>query len=388
MSARFFDFVSLFNDRQSHKSGRRHHSRGRSLRGVENLEGREMMTAVPAYSSLPGAPVTVYLDFDGHHEDQWGNVNFPNNPAAQIWNNVDTPMFTLDADNRHFSDLEKQYIQKIFNCVAEDFAPFNVNVTTVEPPAAELGRTIRVCIGGNSSQWYGEPAGGISVMGSFPDSALANVVYVFPGDLNNEIRSIADAASQEVGHSFGLDHQRIWDNGNIVEEYNPGNSQIAPIMGGSYYSQRSLWWCDPHAQNGWTDQDDMYLMTMINQGVLEYRADDHGSSVATATYITDFNHATKGVITQNGTSINTYNDRDAFIVTLPYTSVLKHWVASVEVDGFSANLDAKLEVYKFSYTLGTKVLGGKTPPPPTFVGYADPGPIWALCSTSAVAGRS
>src|SRR4030095_5756199 len=67
------------------------------------------------------------------------------------------------------------------------------------------------------------------------------------------------------------------------------------------------------------------------------------------------------------------NDRDAFIVSLPSAGLLKHWVASLEVDGYSATLDAKIEVYKFSYTPGTKYDGGKIPPPPTLLGVADSG---------------
>jgi hypothetical protein len=366
MLSRFFRIASSTN----RNSNRRHHSRGRTLRGVENLEGREMMSAVPAYASLPGAPVTVYLDFDGHHEDQWGNINFPNDPEAEIWNNVDTPKFNLDWDNRHFSDLEKQYMHQIWQCVAEDFSIFNINVTTVEPPASELGRTIRVCIGGSDMDWYGESAGGISVLGSFKDQALQNVVYVFSDEFSNA-RSMADCASQEVGHSLGLDHQRIWDNynGEIVEEYNHGTYEKAPIMGNSYNSQRSLWWYDPHAENGWTKQDDISQILNTNIGVVELRADDHGSSFQTATNVTNINAGINGIITSNGQGLGSLpNDRDAFNVTLPGTSVMKNWVVTVEVNGYSANLDAKLQVYRYDGPVGK---GGSYAKPPQLVGTYD-----------------
>lgn len=330
-----------------------------------------MMSAVPAYSSLPGAPVTVYLDFDGHHEDQWGNIDFPNDPEAQIWDNVNTPKFNLDWDNRHFSDLEKQYMHQIWQCVAEDFSIFNVNVTTVEPPASELGRTIRVCIGGTDTDWYQlDPAGGISVLGSFKDQGLQNVVYVFSGEFSSA-RSMADCASQEVGHSLGLDHQRIWNgyNGEIVEEYNPGTFEKAPIMGDSYDSQRSLWWYDPHAENGWTEQDDISQILNINLGVVELRADDHGSSFQTATIVTNIHAGINGVIASNGQGVGGLpNDRDAFNVTLPSTSVMKNWVVTVEVNGYSANLDAKLQVYRYDGPVGK---GANYAKPPQLVGTFD-----------------
>jgi hypothetical protein len=366
MLPRFLSFVSSKN--RNHKSNRRHHSRGRSLRGFENLEGREMMTAVPAYSSLAGAPVTVYLDFNGHHENVWGNTDFPNHPDAKLWNDVNTPVFSLDGD-QNFNATELDYIHRIWKCVAEDFSIFNINVTTVEPPASQLGHTIRVCIGGNSMDWVGELYGGISIQGSFPDDALANVVYVFTENLNTA-RSMADAASQEVGHSLGLDHQRIWDNytGEIIEEYNPGTYQSAPIMGVSYNSLRSLWWYDPKAENGWYKQDDINEILDINIGVVELRTDDHGGSYQTATNVTNVHAIINGVIASNGQGVSGMpNDRDAFNVTLPTaSSVMKNWVVTVEVDGYSANLDAKLQIYKYD-TAGK----GSYAKPPQLIGTVD-----------------
>src|SRR5207249_4876673 len=53
---------------------------------------------------------------------------------------------------------------------------------------------------------------------------------------------IAEATAHETGHQFGLYHQSVYDGTTKTAEYNPGNAQIAPVMGNSYHSDRGLWW--------------------------------------------------------------------------------------------------------------------------------------------------
>ncbi|MGL5035684.1 MAG: hypothetical protein ACRC6M_18010, partial [Microcystaceae cyanobacterium] len=76
--------------------------------------------------SNPSATKTIYLDFNGHIL-----------PAGSAWANgynggnaINAPAWSLDADTTTFSDAERSIIQGIWQRVAEDFAPFDVNVTT------------------------------------------------------------------------------------------------------------------------------------------------------------------------------------------------------------------------------------------------------------------
>src|SRR5262245_19169894 len=46
------------------------------------LTNPQFAPAVPAYSSLPGAKATLYLDFNGHYQQSWGN-----------YSNITTPVF-------------------------------------------------------------------------------------------------------------------------------------------------------------------------------------------------------------------------------------------------------------------------------------------------------
>lgn len=101
--------------------------------------------------------------------------------------------------------------------MAEDYAPFNINVTTVEPPAlapnipsaSANGVALRLAIGGTSSiLGLGSGIIGYAYINSFT-SATSNVAYVFPTSSTGSHSSaftIATTVSHEAGHSFGLRH--------------------------------------------------------------------------------------------------------------------------------------------------------------------------------------
>src|SRR5262245_33974681 len=92
----------------------------------EPLEARSLLAAlsVPQLSSRPGASATLYLDFNGHTESRWGG-----------YSNVSTPAYDTDGNRASFSAEELAAIREIWARVAEDYAPFKINVTTVAPPS-------------------------------------------------------------------------------------------------------------------------------------------------------------------------------------------------------------------------------------------------------------
>ncbi len=85
------------------------------------------------------------------------------------FSNVTTPVFDRDGDPTTFSDAELESIYDIWSRVVEDFSPFNVDVTTVEPPelapgvpeTAANGVAMRISIGGDGS-WYGAVVRGVA----------------------------------------------------------------------------------------------------------------------------------------------------------------------------------------------------------------------------------
>lgn len=189
--------------------------------------------------SRPGARRIIYLDFDGHttRGTSW-------NSGFTAGADIISPPFNTDGNAGAFSDAERTAVQDIWRRVAEDFAPFDVDVTTEDPGAAALSYSgtsdanwgIRVVVGGSSSDWLGAGAGGVAYLNSYTASN-DTPCFVFPLSLGNNAKYIAEAASHEVGHTVGLYHSSQ-SNGT---EYYAGHADWAPIMGVGYYKAVTQW---------------------------------------------------------------------------------------------------------------------------------------------------
>lgn len=73
--------------------------------------------------SRRGSSRSIYLDFNGHLT------------SGTAWNkrngsDIETPSFDIDGNPNDFSSQERQRIVAVWRAVAEDFAPFDVDVTT------------------------------------------------------------------------------------------------------------------------------------------------------------------------------------------------------------------------------------------------------------------
>src|SRR5688572_26067181 len=110
-------------------------ARARRPLALEALESRLCMAGVPALSSLPGAAHTIYLDFDGHtvQGTEWNNYYNQSTLVAKP--------FDIDGTAASYSAAELARIEEAWQRVSEDFAPFHVNVTTVDPGVEALRKT-------------------------------------------------------------------------------------------------------------------------------------------------------------------------------------------------------------------------------------------------------
>jgi len=236
--------------------------------------------------SDPGALRVIYLDFDGH------------TTTGTIWNSqytsgapIVTPAYSFEGDSS-FSDNELARIQYIWQRVAEDFIPFDVDVTTQDPGVESLikrGPTdtqygIRVCIGGNSA-WTGSSIGGIAQPASF-NSSSDTPCFVFPANLGNGAEKyVAEAASHEVGHTLYLTHDGTTGGVEYYEGQGAGPTGWAPLMGIGYYKELTQWSQGEYA-NANNHQDDLVAIAASSPGGFGYRADDHGGTRATAAALT------------------------------------------------------------------------------------------------------
>jgi hypothetical protein len=218
---------------------------------------------------LAQATITLCLDFNGHHIHRWHDNSFD-------LSDVDIPAFNRPGSSSATLDAtEKSAVDKISAMVAEDYAPFNIDIVTDEPPLLEgtdapprcpselpKGAGVRVVIGGHSSDFQSDfHAGGYAIGHSFlsGDPDEPNVVLAFAyNDSNTNLlptEKLAHEASHEAGHAFGLWHQAQYDqNGDFIYEYEPGNLDMSPIMGdhslrvGGGFAEtplRTTWWLGP-----------------------------------------------------------------------------------------------------------------------------------------------
>ena len=300
-----------------------------------------VVPAVPAFSSNSGAAATLYLDFNGHFEAQWGNHS-----------NALTPVFSIDADATTFSSTELATIKEVWQRVSEDFAPFNINVTTVDPGDFSNGKALRVAIGGSWQDWYGNSAGGVGRFGSFT-SVDPNVVYVFREANFYSAKGFAGTVSHEAGHAFGLYHQSSFDaNGDVIEEYRSGTDQKGPIMGTHRVSVRTTW---AYGQSSYLDsdknviyagmQDDMAVIASNTNG-FGYRPDDFGGNTYDA-YLMG-NLSSYGPISNIGGIIGKTSDADWFQFNVMTNGRLS---LQANVATVGANLDAKLSLFRLEHHL-------------------------------------
>lgn len=320
---------------------------------LEVLEHRLALATVPAFSSLPGANHTIYLDFDGQTVTgtSWNSYYNQTTLVAQPFN--------IDSDASTFSSTELARIEEAWKRVAEDFRPFNVNVTTVDPGLEALRKSgtgdtqwgVRAIITSestmvtNSAEYCG--CGGIAYIDSF-NWNTDTPVWVY----TNGGKSIAEAASHEVGHSLGLAHDGLTDGTAYYSGHGSGETGWASIMGVGYYQNVSQWDRGEYynanntgsSANYGDGADDLAIIVGAagpGNG-FSYRADDHGNTNATAS-----NLAMTGTAVSGSGIIERTTDADVFSfatgagqVTLniaPYTP--------------GPNLDIKAELFDSSNTL-------------------------------------
>ncbi len=276
-------------------------------------------------NSYPSATATIYLDFDGEQ------VNSP------VWNYG-------NALNCAASGLSTAQITEVFNRVAEDFRPFNINITTDADIyfTAPADKRIRVIITPTSNWFNG--VGGVGYLGSFTwgDDTPC---FVFSNRLGpNSPKMIAECCSHESGHSLGLSHQSKYDAVcNLTATYNEGNGTgecaWAPIMGNSYYRNMSGWNNGPTPYGCSSSQDNLSIIT--SQNGFGFRADDYGDDIQFNA--TNINPA---AINIDGL-INTSSDKDAFTFNLsqPANFRLNANPFSVLPNNEGADLDIKISLF-------------------------------------------
>lgn len=241
--------------------------------------------------SNPGATKVIFMDFDGHVT----NAGNPWNALVNGGNPITALAWSIDGNRGNFSTQEQDKIIQLWRMVAEDFMPFDVDVTTEDPGVAALTYSgagdntwgMRVVIGpqpnvSNPGPWAG--AGGIAFVGSFKN-AQDIVCWAWNGDLDPTAEtSLPVTVSHEVGHTLGLSHDSL---SGYYGGHGAGVTSWGPIMGAPFGLNLTQW-CQgvvggvaqyPGADN---PEDDVTIIAGPANG-FGYRPDDHGNTPGTAT---------------------------------------------------------------------------------------------------------
>ncbi|MCW1923424.1 PA14 domain-containing protein [Luteolibacter arcticus] len=266
--------------------------------------------AIPILSSLPRAEATVYLDFDGEviegHSWEGGR-------------RIIAPAYNLPASE----------VTDIWRRVAEDFAPFEVNVTTDLQAYLRAPQGLRIrCITTTNNF---ASAGGVAFNNTFRESGDPVCWNFYRGNGG------AVVISHEVGHTFGLHHDDTTTQG-YYGGHGSGAMTWGPIMGAPY-SQNICQWSKGDYANAAQQQDDLI---QIGSSV-ERRLDDHAPDAVQSTPLAI---GAGGSVSNSGV-IASPDDLDAFTFTTGGGNLNLQFTGAVN----SPNLDIEAKLYNSTGTL-------------------------------------
>jgi hypothetical protein len=234
-----------------------------------------------ALHSRPGSSKTIYLDFDGDTTTNSGWTDSEGLTTKTV------PPFDRDGVPGSFNDTERNYIINVWQSVSEDYAPFDVDITTQLPPSTALSidfpgdvvygvkATITpenwLCGVGCVGVAYGNVFGNNL---SQTSRAYYSPAWAFPS-ANMTAGTLAQTISHEVGHNLSLKHD-----GTATADYYSGHNNWTPIMG-SATSRAFTQWSRGEYAGASNLQDDL---AVIEQKI-PLVADTAGSTPATARVI-------------------------------------------------------------------------------------------------------
>jgi PKD repeat protein len=279
--------------------------------------------------SSPNSKKIIYLDFDGY-DPSFG-------------------AFDMDGDPTSFTTAEHQYIQQVWQMVAEDFLPFDIDVTTEWPGIDKIARL------GSTDEEYGTwaiitptnpPAGiaGQATLSAFYQYSYGGITAKtwtksYGSSLTKSAKDVGETTSHEVGHTFGFMHKGYIVPGSYYTGHGgimpPAVTSWGPTMGNPS-SKNLIQWSKGEYPNAVGDpyygmHDEIKLLASIPG----YYPDDTGNNISSAKplAISGSSWSAYGVIEQ-ATDVDVYSfDTTGGNITLTATPAI-----------FGPNLDIKMEL--------------------------------------------
>lgn len=355
-------------------------SRGlKALTEVQAEAGRALININPATAftlhSKPGAPRTVYLNFRGE------------NVSGKQWNSMSgrtvhrMKAYSEDTNFATFTQAELNTIAEVWKRMSEDYAPFNIDVTTQRPAAfgPNVGHVLfSNRIDADGFAIYSSPVGGVAFVDvwGLSNFAVYQPALVFPEGAPGA-KNLVEAGSHELGHNLGLSHDGTASLG-YYAGHGTGNVSWAPIMGVGYSVNVSQWSKGEYPGAN-QKQDDIAIIT----SKLTLRPDDHTQVSATATPLAMTNTgivSSPSPVTQPGNPLSKVNrgvlasraDIDMFSFIVSNAGVVDLTVHPGWRDAFisaslrSANLDIRATLLRDNGTPGGVAVVTSNPVADTF----------------------
>eukprot|EP00043_Microstomoeca_roanoka_P017486 m.182601 g.182601 ORF g.182601 m.182601 type:complete len:482 (-) comp16643_c0_seq4:786-2231(-) len=325
----YFEDVFTFPDTLPDDHLEEAHNRGRRMIS-DKPPSRYDKNGLPIFHSRPGSKNVLFLDFDGH-ENYGGH-----------WGRVSAKPYDPSGNGVKFTRYEQGQIALIWARVSEDYAPFNIDVTT-EDFGKATSRTMHCVIteskARNGAKMPAGGAGGLAVLDVFGKSTLPKFspAWVYYDNLMNGLNDyVAEAASHEIGHNLGLSHDN-YANKQFAAKHKGTTKENSwgPIMTNSY-NMAETQWSDGSYPGGTNHEDDIGIIRR-KLGLVGDETGQTRRSARNVKYVAAKNYKVEGVISRR-------DDKDWWRIKLrrrgSITANAKPWYADSRTPG--NNLDIKL----------------------------------------------
>lgn len=296
------------------------------------------LAQLQALQSKPAANKVMFLNY-------WGGTL-----SDSIWNDdytsgediVYSP-FSGDGDTTAFSLDDRYRMWLGWREVAEDYAPFDVNITTdFAVYNASLSENRSMIIATTSDAWFGA-AGGVANLDSFGNN-YSGTGWAW----NNEPDTLGQTMSHEAGHQMDLSHD-----GASGTQYYAGHGDWGPIMGAPF-GKRYVQWSKGEYLNAQNVEDDLQIIKMKLGESLDTVGDTEAGAmqVSSSAYI-------EGVIEPRG--LNGGMDTDVYRFDLMIGGNVSVDIApllGVEAEEYGSNLSLHAQLTDGVQVLAQSMLSG------------------------------